>query len=309
MSLRHAIITGATGAVGTALISFLVKNNIEITVLLNPDSSRNRNILENKNVHKIYCSMNEYKSIKLRKSNYDVFFHMAWSGTTGINRNDKKMQFMNLQNTLDAVKLAKESGCKKFVGVGSQAEYGRKNCRLSSELDCYPENQYGKYKLEARQQCKELCKELNIEFNWVRFLSVFGPYESPNSLVSYTIKSILNNEPAKYTLSEQVWDFLFSQDAAEALYLIAQKGVKGKTYVVGSGQERPLKEYIELIYKGIGEKKAPVFGDIPYSENQVMYLGADISELTEDTGFYPKTDFCSGVREMIEIEGVSNEKN
>ena len=41
-------------------------------------------------------------------------------------------------------------------------------------------------------------------------------------------------------------------------------------------------------------------GDVPYGERQVMYLCADISELTEDTGFVPQTDFSTGIAATIE---------
>ena len=41
------------------------------------------------------------------------------------------------------------------------------------------------------------------------------------------------------------------------------------------------------------------FGKIEYSNNQVMNLCADISELTEDTGFEPKVKFSDGIKETI----------
>ena len=41
-------------------------------------------------------------------------------------------------------------------------------------------------------------------------------------------------------------------------------------------------------------------GEIPYAPKQVMYLCADISELTVDTGFVPKYTFEEGIQETIE---------
>ena len=42
------------------------------------------------------------------------------------------------------------------------------------------------------------------------------------------------------------------------------------------------------------------FGEVDYYPGQVMYLCADISALTEDTGFVPEYDFETGIKETVE---------
>ena len=74
------------------------------------------------------CDLAGLKEIsKTDDREYDVFYHLAWSGTSGPGRNDVELQDKNVQYALDAVECAKRFGCKKFIGVGSQAEYGRVN--------------------------------------------------------------------------------------------------------------------------------------------------------------------------------------
>ena len=60
-----------------------------------------------------------------------------------------------------------------------------------------------------------------------------------------------------------------------------------------------LKEYIDQIRDLIDPEAGLGFGEIPYGARQVMYLCADISELTKDTGFVPQTDFRTGMTETI----------
>ena len=96
-----------------------------------------------------------------------------------------------------------------------------------------------------------------------------------------------------------MWDYLYSKDAARAFLLLGEKGIAGKIYCLGSGKVLPLKEYIEIICKETKTEKRPEIGSIPYSPRQVMYLGADISELQNDTGFIPQCSFVEGVRETI----------
>ena len=295
--MKRAIITGATGSIGIGLIEKLLEENYEILVLLREDSHRNKRIPEHNCITKVYCNLNQLTTLEnTTNQQFDVMFHLAWDGTTGEARNSPETQTRNIQYSLDAVNLAKRFGCKKFIGAGSQAEYGRHNQKLTPQTPTFPENCYGYAKLCAGQMTRTLAKQLNIEHLWVRILSVYGPYDSDNSLVVPTIKQFLNNQPTKFTKGEQIWDFLYYKDAADALVALAESGKDGKTYVLGSGEERKLCDYIETIRKTVNNSITLNFGEIPYSENQIMFLSADASEITKDTNWEAIVNFENGIK-------------
>lgn len=298
--MKKVIITGATGAIGTALIKELVNNNIEILVFTRKDSKRNDGLLNNQNIKIKYCALEELKNcVNDSGIEYDTFFHLAWAGASGPGRNDKELQNSNIKYSLDAVECAKRFGCKKFVGVGSQAEYGRVNEPLKPDTICQPENEYGRAKLEAGIKTRELAHQLGMEHNWVRVLSIYGPNDGENSLISYAIRCLKNNEIPELTEGVQTWDYLYSEDAAKALYLIGEKGIDGKTYVLGCGKTKLLREYLEELRDIVNPDVELGFGIKPYPDKQVMFLCADISELNRDTGWYPETDFKSGIRQIV----------
>lgn len=92
----------------------------------------------------------------------------------------------------------------------------------------------------------------------------------------------------------------------KSFYLIGKSGKHGKAYTIGSGQSRPLRDYIMDIRDVINPKLEIGIGEREYYPNQVMHLTADIHELTEDTGFVPSVDFKEGIRKTIEwYEGVN----
>ena len=62
---------------------------------------------------------------------------------------------------------------------------------------------------------------------------------------------------------------------------------------------KPLQEYIETIRDVVSPGIELKFGDIPYSDRQVMHLQADISELRNDTGFEPMVGFEDGIKEIL----------
>ena len=294
----RAVVSGATGAVGMALVSQLVSKGVEITVLCREDSARSHRIKENALLKKVNCSLDGLEGFWL-DGKYDVFFHLAWAGTTGTARNDMYLQNCNIKYALDAVELAARIGCKTFLGVGSQAEYGRAVVKLNSATPTFPESGYGIAKLAAGQMSRLRCRELGIKHVWARILSVYGPYDWEHSLVSMTIDKLAKGESTSFTAGEQMWDYLYSGDAARALLAVAERGKDGGVYCLGSGSARPLYKYIEAIRDAVAPDAFLNFGDVPYHEGQIMYLCADISELTNDTGFVPLVSFEDGIKETV----------
>lgn len=299
--MKRVILTGATGAVGTALIKELIDNNIEVMVLCRENSVRNCNIPSHPLVTKKYCDISQLDSVTNKTGKkWDVFYHFAWDGTTGSARNDMYIQNQNVKYALDAVAAAKRFGCHTFIGAGSQAEYGRVEGVLKPDTPTFPEMGYGYAKLCAGQMTREYAHQLGLQHIWVRILSVYGPNDGAQSMVMSTINKLKKGEIPQFTKGEQMWDYLYSGDAAEAFRLLGEKGCDGQVYVLGSGSVRPLAEYIKDIRDVVNPNAEIALGTIPYAQKQVMYLEADISELANDTGWKPQMEFKKGIKNIIE---------
>lgn len=298
--MKRAIVTGATGAIGTALIKELIENDIEVLVFCRESSKRNNQIPKHPLVTMRFCPLQQLSSLENdNKKTYDVFFHFAWEGTTGAARNDMYLQNLNVKYSLDAVNVAKRFGCHTFIGAGSQAEYGRVEGVLKPNTPTFPEMGYGMGKLCAGQMTRELAHQLGLKHIWMRILSVYGPNDSAQSMIMSTITKLKEGVVPQFTKGEQMWDYLYSGDAANAFFLVAEKGVDGKTYVLGSGVARPLAEYIEDIKEVVSPGIKLILGSIPYGEKQVMCLCADTSSIESDTGWKARTNFKDGILQLI----------
>ncbi|MBD5548927.1 MAG: NAD(P)-dependent oxidoreductase [Lachnospiraceae bacterium] len=298
--MKRIIITGPTGAIGMALIQKCIAENIEAAVICHRESARIAQIPVSDKVKIIECNLDELRTLpEVLTGTYDTFFHLAWACTSGEGRNDVYAQSRNIQFALDAVEAAKKLGCECFVGAGSQAEYGRFEGKLNSTVPTFPENGYGIAKLCAGQLSRLRCSQLEIRHIWFRILSVYGEYDGEQTMIMSSIRKMLAGKSPEYTPAEQIWDYLHSADAAEALFLAAKQGRDGAVYCLGSGQARPLKEYIEIMRDEIQPGLLLKLGVKPYAPKQVMYLCADISELHEDTGFLPRYSFEEGIRRTI----------
>lgn len=300
--MKKAIVTGATGAVGTALVNKLISENVEILVLARKEGRLDK-IPKNPLVKIAYCALDEMADFQnTDNEKYDVFFHLAWAGPYGKDRNDMFLQANNIKNELDAVKLAHRFGCDTFVGAGSQAENGRlpNGTKVAPDSPENPDNGYGIAKLASGKMSRILCNQLGIRHNWCRILSAYGPGDGSHTMVMSTVIKFLNGEDCDFTKGEQQWDFLYNGDIAEAFYLVAEKGKPNAVYTLGSGKTKSLKEYITTIRDIAAPDAKCNFGAVKYFPNQVMYLCADITDLQRDTGFEPSVDFETGIRNTVE---------
>ena len=214
---------------------------------------------------------------------------------------------MNIKYALDAVELCREVGCDAFIGAGSQAEYGRVEKVMTPNMPAFPETGYGMAKLCAGQMTRSKCGQYGIRHIWTRILSIFGPFDGMGSMIMSVICKLLEDQPVPLTKGEQIWDYLYANDVADAMYLMGEHGIDGQVYCIGSGQSRPLHDYImdlchsvEQITNRAGLEKNLRFGEIPYSEKQVMQLCADISDLQRDVGFMPKVSFSEGIAYTVQ---------
>ena len=296
--INSVIVTGATGMIGSAVLRECVRRGIRAAAVVRKGSNRLGNIPESPLIRVIECDISDYGGLDTDER-YDAFIHLAWDKTTGAQRNDAQAQCDNIQSTLAAVRAAARCGCGVFVGAGSQAEYGTKSVALRPDMPVSPESGYGIAKYAAGKLSRMAAQQLGMRHCWARILSVYGIHDHSASLVMHCISRMLSNEPVELTPCEQIWDYMYCDDAADALLSIAERGTDGAVYCLGSGEGRPLRDYVADLAAVTATRSELRFGAKEYYPQQAMYLCADISSLTADTGFEPRHTFTEGAGETV----------
>ena len=297
--LQGAIITGATGAIGIALSKLLSDKNIPVLAVVRKNSSRRKYIEGIAGVEIIECSLSDFDELETDGSvKYDAIFDLAWEGSDQGSRQNPDIQKKNIEYIPAIIEFARRYGCKTFVGAGSQAEYGRVSGRINEDHPLNPVSEYGKAKMQVENISRRLCESYAIRYVWPRIFSVYGPGMGMDSLITYSISEIMKGNSPKMTKGEQLWDFMYAEDAALALYLLAANELAEGVYCIASGKGKSIKEYTNIIRDVVNPEVELHFGEIPYQENQVMELVGDISKLKRDTGFEASVPFDVGIKRM-----------
>ena len=299
LKLRRAVVNGALGAVGQALVRALLDRGVETWALCYPTDPRICHLPSK--AHIIKLDMRDVERLpELIPGGADAFFHLAWMGTIGPNRDNALIQTENIRCAVLAAETAKALGCGVFVGAGSQAEHGRIEGLVTADAPCFPTTGYGIAKLCAGQLTRLACSRLELRHVWARILSAYGPGGDTLSVIPTMLAKLTRGEKPSLTAGEQQWDFCYTSDVAEALICMAESGRPGAVYPVGYGKTRMLREYFEVIRDAVDPSLPLGIGELPYPPNQVMHLQADLTSLREDTGFEPKVPFEEGIRLTLE---------
>ncbi|HNR19821.1 MAG TPA: NAD(P)-dependent oxidoreductase [Bacteroidia bacterium] len=292
------IIHGASGFLGKHFLRKLIIEKIPAIVLAR--TSSNINEFKNNNLVKIYRysnSISELSNSEIGVSG-SVFFEFSWQGVFGSERNNEEQLDINIPLISDSITIAHKLNVKHWVGVGSQAEYGNLDKRISEKDACNPTTLYGKAKLHCSQISAELCQKFGMEHSWLRLFSVYGPDDNHMWLIQYLIKEMVAGKEINVTKGEQLWDYLYIDDVSEMFFKL--KDAKGVGVAnLGSGKAVQVKYIIEKIKELTNSVSKVNFGAVPYRFDQVMLMEADISKLSKHLNWIPEINIDEGLEKTI----------
>ena len=195
-------------------------------------------------------------------SQQSIFLHLGWAGVLGQYKNDSQCQLLNVNFAKEICTFLTKYQVSTFIGLGSQAEYKRTNDLIieSSLLD--PETHYGEAKVKVSNLIQQYCKESSISFKWLRLFDVYGPEDNSKWLLPYIITSFLDNTSPRLSNCYQVWDYLYVDDAVDAIAAFcSHQYITDGAYNLCSGEHIRLRTIVSLVQHFTATMASPSYGD------------------------------------------------
>ena len=221
--MKKVVITGASGFIGKSLTAYFQRHGIPYMTI-----SHNRlsaSVLLEDVQAKLLGELKVFKP--------DTFIHLAWR----VEANkwefaESQREFIN--TTYRFLELLKECGIKQTIGIGSCLEYESSFLPISEHS---PENRGLQYTLDKLTMKEVFDSHANTHGyinSWVRFFYIYGPNDVSDRLIPRVAQLTSQHEDVSLKNPFLNLDYLYIEDAAEAVVTIARKR-HGGTINVGSG--------------------------------------------------------------------------
>lgn len=289
--MPKVLITGITGFLGSHIAENLVANNIQVIGLKRKDSDVWRCQEFKDKIQWVVIDENGFFEDELKKYSFDTVIHGAWIGVESTTRDNWNEQSENIPFLVTLLEVAKTVGVKKFVFLGSQAEYGTIDGKISEDYEAKALNAYGSIKLACLEIVKTYCGTNDINWIWLRLFSLFGERENQNWLIPSLITSMLTTEQMDFTPGEQKYAYLYVKDYASIMNKIIKMPVESGIYNISSNQTRTIKSLVEDIRNYINPEFMLNFGALKYRNKQSMHIEGDIMKLCSQIGEVEFTDY------------------
>lgn len=297
--MNTVLITGITGFLGSNIAETLIANNFKVIGLKREFSNIWRCSEFSEKVKWIDIDDNNLYIKELKKLSFDTIIHAAWIGVEANDRDNWANQSRNIPFLIDLLEISKTAGVKKFIFLGSQAEYGSIIGKIDESHESEPLSAYGAVKLACLEILKTYSHINKIDWVWLRIFSIYGEKQDENWLIPSLIKSIKMDHQKDFTLGMQKYAYLYVNDFSEIIKKIIVTPINSGIYNISSNNIKTIKSLIEDVKNYINPDFILNFGAIEYRENQSMHIEGDITKLITQIGEVQFTEYSIALTKTL----------
>lgn len=328
--MNTIIVTGGAGFIGSAVIRHLINNTDSKVVNIDKLTyAGNLNSLNSVSGSDRYCFIHADITDKtamqkaFKQHQPDIIMHLAAESHVdrSINGPDDFIQ-TNIIGSYTLLETAREywnklEGVKKanfrFHHISTDEVYGdlEGTDNLFTETTSYaPSSPYSASKASSDHLVRAWFRTFGLPVVITNCSNNYGPFHFPEKLIPLIILNALAGKPLPiYGDGKQIRDWLYVDDHARALVLVATEGDIGETYNIGGHNEKQNIEVVKTICRHLEELAPNKPQDVLNYADLITYVtdraghdvryAIDASKIENELGWIPKETFDSGLKKTV----------
>ena len=322
------LVTGGAGFIGSSLIRYIIDNtegsvvNLDkLTYAGNLESltsvaANERYTFE----HVDICNKGELKRI-FTEHKPDAVMHLAAESHVdrSIDGPDEFIQtnIVGTYNMLEAARAywsgldQKQKDSFRFHHISTDEVYGDLegvDDLFTEETPYDPSSPYSASKAASDHLVRAWHRTYGLPIIITNCSNNYGPYQFPEKLIPVvTLNALERKNLPIYGAGDQVRDWLYVDDHADALYTVLTEGVIGETYNIGGHNEKKNIEVVHVICDLLDElvplKEGSYRAQITHVTDRPghdLRYAIDASKIATELGWVPNETFESGIRKTVE---------
>ncbi|MCH5203860.1 MAG: GDP-mannose 4,6-dehydratase [Oscillospiraceae bacterium] len=304
--MKRSLIIGAAGFVGGYLIKHLSSLGDEVFATKLPAETmeadctvRDLDILDEGAAAELISEVRP-----------DRIFHLAAQSSVALSWNKPALTArINVVGAINVLEAARNSECDPVILlIGSSEEYGEVNTPdgiIGEDRPACPNNIYAATKSAQNTIGGIYQKAYGMKIICVRAFNHFGPGQLPQFVISDFCKQTAEIEAGLHEPIISVGnlsakrDFTDVRDIVRAYGALAEKGIPGETYNVGSGHAIEIRSILDII---LSLSKAEISIEVDKTRLRpvdVPVVQADIRKINNDTGWKPEIDIMDTIGDTL----------
>lgn len=302
--MKHALVTGGAGFIGSYLVDKLIKLNVKVTIVdklfgygaipyIHPKATF---------INADICDLSLYS--KLKDLNIDTVYHLAAQSAGETSYDDPKFDILtNSYGTYLVAQFCKDSGVKRLIYTSTVAVYGNNASGLIDEKsNINPDFIYGVSKYSGELFINQILSNSNTQFTIFRLFNTYGLGENLNfqkkGMVSIYIGYIWKKKPISVKGSlERYRDFTFVTDTVDALISCHKKSISfGEIYNLSSGVKTHIKDLLNSILIAFNLPKDYKIEELPGTPGDSFGFHSNSDKIKKHLNWSPKIELNLGLK-------------
>jgi dTDP-glucose 4,6-dehydratase len=304
--MKKILVTGGAGFIGSEFVRQGVRRGYKVFLIdkltYAGDLKRIREVEGDVTFYRI--DVTDRKSVErvFKKSKPDAVVH--WAAESHVDRsilNVSPFLETNIKGTQILLETSRQQGIEKFINISTDEVYGelKERGQFYEATPLKPNSPYSVSKASADMLGMVYHRTYGVPVITARPSNNYGPWQYPEKLIPVVILKAINNEKIPvYGTGQNIREWLFVTDCADAIFRVLEKGRVGEIYNIGSGEEKRNIEVVKTILKLLGKKEALIkfvkdrLGhDYRYSLNS--------GKIREELGWQIDMSFTKGIEKTV----------